>query len=224
MLVRSPHAWPEPSPRKRREILQDPVVLVDEAPVGRMAKAQRARHLDGLCRDQAVTPLTDQGLLAATAWPAAVGRRHEGVRADGLSSAALRTSARVTDRAATAAPAWLPDAHANGRGVSSGGRSIVHDDPANDGRCRDYSHPGAEHTLRSLTSRQHRIFRHWSRPRLTGPLWRDLFSFRALGRQSLWYQGHRTTTRDSRHAAAARTHVVDLRRGHPLMAHEPLDN
>src|SRR5258707_6013929 len=56
----------------------------------------------------------------------------------------------------------------HGRGVTSRGRRIVHDAASNDGRDRDYSPKGADHTLLSLTSRQHRSFRHWSRPRLTG--------------------------------------------------------
>src|SRR5690348_4856394 len=87
-----------------------------------------------------------------------------------LPSAALRTNARVMARATTPAPARAADTHANDRGVSSRRRRILHDAASNDGRCRDYSPKGADHTLLSLTSRRHRSFRHWSRPRLTGDL------------------------------------------------------
>src|SRR5713101_6950997 len=92
-----------------------------------------------------------------------------------LPSAALRPSARVMGRATTPAPAWPAEAHANGRCVSSRGRCIVHDAAANDGRGRDYSPKGADHTLLALTSCQHGIFRPWSGPRLTGPLWCDIY-------------------------------------------------
>ena len=39
-------------------------------------------------------------------------------------------------------------------------------DVSNRSGSRDYSHQGTEHTLRAITSYQHRSFRPWSRPRL----------------------------------------------------------
>jgi hypothetical protein len=57
------------------DLLQEPVVLVDEALVGGMAKAPRARHLKGLRRDQEIPPLADERVRASTAWPPGIERQ-----------------------------------------------------------------------------------------------------------------------------------------------------
>src|SRR5260370_32838152 len=67
VLVSLPHARPELPPGEGGDLVKEPVVLVDEALVGGMAKAPRTRHLKGLCRDQEITPLADERLRASTA-------------------------------------------------------------------------------------------------------------------------------------------------------------
>jgi hypothetical protein len=78
VLVSLPHTWPELPPGEGGDLLKESVVLVDEALVGGMAKAQRARHLKGLRRDQEITPLADERFQASTALPpVALNVRHK---------------------------------------------------------------------------------------------------------------------------------------------------
>jgi len=83
-----------------------------------------------------------------------------------LPSAALRMSARVMDRAATAAPAWPPDVHTNGRGVSSVAVESFKM-PQRTTAAAEITAEGSGPCSVLANVRQHRFFWHWSRPRLT---------------------------------------------------------
>ncbi len=68
VLVSLPHVRPELPARKGVELFEEPVVLIGETLVGGVVEALRAGHLEGLCRNQEITPLGDGSFPASTAW------------------------------------------------------------------------------------------------------------------------------------------------------------
>jgi len=59
------------------ELFEEPVVLIGETLVGGMVEALRPGHLEGLCRNQEITPLGDRSFPASTAWsPRALKVKH----------------------------------------------------------------------------------------------------------------------------------------------------
>jgi len=59
---------PELPAGKGVELFEEPLVLIGETLVGGVVEALRAGYLEGLCRNQEITPLGDGSFPASTAW------------------------------------------------------------------------------------------------------------------------------------------------------------